>query len=388
MLARRASSVLTIAEMQRVAQKNVPKMFYEYADSGSWTETTYRQNESDFQKLKFRQRIASDMSDRTVKTTMAGHPVAMPLAIAPCGLTGMQWRDGEIAAAQAAEEFGVPFTLSTMSICSIEDVAAHTTKPFWFQLYVMKDKDFMRRLIGRAKDAGCSALVLTVDLQILGQRHQDIRNGLGAPPKPTLATVLNLATKIPWCLRMLSAKRWHFGNIVGHVEGVKDVTKLSSWIGDQFDPTLSWKDIEDIKNMWDGPVILKGILDEEDARMAARVGADAIVVSNHGGRQLDGTASSISMVEPIVDAVGGVGGDVEVWMDGGIRSGQDVLRAVACGAKGVMAGRAPLYGLGAFGKEGVRRSLEIIHKELDITMALCGHRDINEVGPSILRPNQ
>jgi len=382
---RRAPSVLTIAEMQQIARVKVPKMFYEYADSGSWTQDTYRRNEIDLQNLKFRQRIAVDMSNRTTKTTMAGEDVAMPLAIAPCGLTGMQWRDGEIAAASAAEEFGVPFTLSTMSICSIEDVAANTTKPFWFQLYVMRDKEFIRRLIGRAKDAGCSALVLTVDLQIIGQRHQDIRNGLGAPPKPTVATALNLMTKIPWGLRMLAAKRWHFGNIVGHVEGVEDVSNLSSWISCQFDPTLSWKDVEEIKEMWGGKVILKGVLDEEDARMAAQVGADAIVVSNHGGRQLDGTSSSISMTQPIVDVVGD---DVEVWMDGGIRSGQDVLRAVASGAKGVMAGRAPLYGLGAFGKEGVYRSLEIIQKELDVTMALCGHRDINEVGSDILRMNK
>ncbi|KAK3242178.1 hypothetical protein CYMTET_48116 [Cymbomonas tetramitiformis] len=356
-------------------------MFYQYADSGSWTESTYRANESDFELLKFRQRVAVNLADRTTASTMIGERVAMPAAIAPVGFTGMQHANGEILAAQAAEAFGVPFTLSTMSICSIEDVAAQTTRPFWFQLYAMKDRDFNRRLIERARAVGCSALVVTLDLQVLGQRHNDIRNGLSAPPKPTLSTIADLVTKPRWCLGMLGAKRWVFGNIVGHIKEVDDMQSLSSWVSGQFDPKLSWDDVEEIKNIWGGKLILKGIMDPEDARRAVQVGADAVVVSNHGGRQLDGAPSSISALPAIVDAVGD---KTEVWVDGGIRSGQDVLRAIALGAKGTLLGRAPVYGLGALGGQGVTRALEIIQKELDLSMAMCGHRDIQNVTSEIL----
>src|SRR5690554_4644275 len=356
-------------------------MFYAYADSGSWTEQTYRSNESDFQKLKFKQRVAVDIETRSLRTTMAGHDVAMSVALAPTGFTGMQWADGEILAARAAERFGVPFTLSTMSICSIEDVAAHTSQPFWFQLYVMRDRDFIERLIDRAKAAGCSALVLTLDLQVLGQRHKDIRNGLSSPPKPTVANLINLATKPRWCINMLGTKRRSFGNIVGHAKGVSDLSSLSSWTAEQFDPALCWSDIEWIKKRWGGKLVLKGIMEPEDARLAVECGADAIIVSNHGGRQLDGAPSSISALPRVVHAVGK---DIEVWVDGGIRSGQDVLRALALGAKGTMIGRAFLYALGAMGEPGVQRCLEIIAKELDITMAFCGRTDIQEIDRSIL----
>jgi len=361
--------------------RRVPRMFYDYADSGSWTEGTYRSNEEDFHKLKFRQRVAVDIEKRNLRTTMVGEPVAMPVALAPTGLTGMQHADGEIHAARAAEKFGVPFTLSTMSICSIEDIAAHTNKPFWFQLYVMRDRDFMERLIDRAKAANCSALVLTLDLQVLGQRHKDIRNGLTAPPKPTLANLINLATKPRWCLNMLGTNRRTFGNIVGHAKNVTDVSSLSSWTAEQFDPSLSWKDLEWIKKRWGGKVVLKGIMEPEDARLAAECGADALIVSNHGGRQLDGAPSSISALPRVVHAAGK---DIEVWVDGGIRSGQDVLRAKALGAKGTMIGRAFLYALGAMGEQGVYRCLQIIAKELDISMAFCGHTDIERVDRSIL----
>jgi L-lactate dehydrogenase (cytochrome) len=372
-----------IGELQALAQKRVPRMFYEYADSGSWTESTYRANEQDFQPIQFRQRVAVDMRNRSTATTMAGVPVAMPVALAPTGLTGMQHADGEILAARAAEAFGVPFTLSTMSICSIEDVAAHTKAPFWFQLYMMKDRDFMQRLIRRAKAANCGALMLTLDLQILGQRHKDIHNGLSAPPKPTLANLLNLATKPRWCLGMLGTKRRGFGNIVGHVQGVDDVSSLSAWTTTQFDPALSWRDVEWVKNQWGGKLILKGILDAEDAKLAADSGADALIVSNHGGRQLDGAPSSIRALPAIVDAAGS---RIEVWLDGGIRSGQDVLKAVALGARGTLIGRAFLYGLGALGEAGVTKCLEIIHKELDVTMALCGRTQIAQVDRGILLP--
>lgn len=377
------SRITDIADLQRVARRRVPRMFYDYADSGAWTESTYRANESDFQKIRFRQRVAVDMEGRSLATQMIGQDVSMPVGLAPTGLTGMQHADGEMLAAQAAADFGVPFTLSTMSICSIEDVARHTRKPFWFQLYVMRDRGFIEDLIGRARDAGCSALMLTLDLQILGQRHKDIKNGLSAPPKPTLANLIDLVTKPRWCMGMLGTPRRTFGNIVGHAKGVKDISSLSSWTAEQFDPKLSWADIEWIKRIWGGKLILKGILDEEDARMAADSGADALVVSNHGGRQLDGAMSSIEALPGIAEAVGK---DIEVWMDGGIRSGQDVLKAWALGARGTLIGRPFLYGLGAFGQEGVRRALEIIHKEADITMALCGRKNLSQVDRSVLLP--
>ena len=373
-----------IEDLRVLAQKRVPRMFYDYADSGSWTESTYRANAQDFQSIKLRQRVAVNMENRSLRTTMAGQEVAMPVAIAPTGLTGMQHADGEILAARAAEKFGVPFTLSTMSICSMEDVAAHTRAPFWFQLYVMKDRGFIERLIERARAVKCSALVLTLDLQILGQRHKDIKNGLSAPPKPTLTNILNLMTKPRWCLGMLGTKRHGFGNIMGHVTGVADLSSLSSWTADQFDPALSWDDVAWVKKLWGGKLILKGVMDAEDARLAADSGADALIVSNHGGRQLDGAPSSISALPAIVDAVGS---RIEVWMDGGIRSGQDVLKAVALGARGTMIGRAFLYGLGAMGEAGVTRCLEIIARELELTMAFCGHTDIRQVDGGILLPD-
>ncbi len=376
---------LTIADLKNLAQRRVPKMFFDYADSGAWTESTYQANESDFAKIKLRQRVLVDMTNRTLETTMIGQKVSMPVALAPTGMTGMQHADGEMLAARAAEEAGVPFTLSTMSICSIEDVASVTTKPFWFQLYVMKDKDFVMNLINRAKAAKCSALVLTADLQILGQRHKDLRNGLSAPPKFTPKHIWQMATRPFWCLDMLQTKRRSFGNIVGHAKNVSDLSSLSSWTAEQFDPQLSWADVAWIKEQWGGPLIIKGICDVEDAKSAAETGADAIIVSNHGGRQLDGAPSSISMLEPIVDAVGH---KVEVHLDGGIRSGQDVLKAIALGAKGTYIGRPFLYGLGAMGKEGVTLALSILRKEMDITMALCGKRDINDVNRSILLGRQ
>ncbi|MEM1065759.1 MAG: alpha-hydroxy acid oxidase [Pseudomonadota bacterium] len=374
-------TITEIADLKRAYRRRVPKMFYDYAESGSWTEQTFRENTTDFEKIRLRQRIAVDMAGRSTATQMIGQDVAMPVALAPVGLCGMQSADGEIKAARAAEKFGVPFTLSTMSICSIEDVARHTSKPFWFQVYTLKDDDFMRRLIGRAKDAGCSALVITVDLQIMGQRHKDIKNGLSAPPKLTPASIANMATKLPWGIEMLSTNRRFFGNIVGHAKGVKDPSSLSSWTAEAFDPSLDWDRIKELMDMWDGPVILKGILDAEDARKAVEVGADAITVSNHGGRQLDGALSSIRVLPEIVEAVGD---KIEVHLDSGIRSGQDVLKAMALGAKGTMIGRAFVYGLGAMGQQGVTRALEVIHKELDTSMALCGCRDIREVDRDIL----
>ncbi len=374
-------AALEIADLKRLARRRVPKMFFDYADSGAWTEGTYRSNEEDFRRILLRQRVLVDMTDRSLATTMAGQPVSMPVALAPTGMTGMQHADGEILAAQAAEAFGVPFTLSTMSICSIEDVAANTTKPFWFQLYVMKDRDFIAALIARAKAAKCSALMLTLDLQILGQRHKDLRNGLSAPPKFTPRHVWQMATRPAWCMRMLGTKRRGFGNIVGHAKNVSDLSSLSAWTSEQFDPRLSWKDVAWIKEQWGGTLILKGILDEEDARAAADTGADALIVSNHGGRQLDGAPSSISMLPRIVETVGD---RIEVHLDGGIRSGQDVLKAIALGARGTYIGRPFLYGLGAAGRPGVTLALEIIRKELDVTMALCGRRQIGDVGPDIL----
>ena len=375
--------ITNIEDLRVLHKKRTPKMFYDYADSGSWTESTYRANESDFQKIKFRQRVAVDMNNRTTKTTMVGKEVSMPVALAPTGLTGMQHADGEILAAQAAEKFGVPFCLSTMSICSIEDVAERTSKPFWFLLYVMKDRGFIERLIERARAAKCSALVLTLDLQILGQRHKDLKNGLTAPPKLTIKNMIDMATKPRWCLGMAMTPRRTFRNIVGHASGVGDMSSLSSWTAEQFDPSLSWADVEWIKKLWGGKLIIKGILDEEDARLAANTGADALIVSNHGGRQLDGAVSSIQALPGIVNAVGK---DIEVWMDGGIRSGQDVLKAWALGARGTMIGRPFLYGLGAMGGPGVTKCLEIIQNELDITMAHVGHRDIQNVSTDILYP--
>ena len=373
--------ITCIEDLRRLAQRRVPRMFYDYADSGSWTESTYRANEDDFRRLKLRQRVAVNMDGRSTATTMIGQPVAMPVAIAPTGLTGMQHADGEILAARAAEKFGVPFTLSTMSICSIEDVAAATTKPFWFQLYVMRDRAFVERLIDRAKAAGCSALVLTLDLQILGQRHKDLKNGLSAPPKLTLPNLLDMMTKPRWCLGMLGTPRRGFGNIIGHVEGVDDMGSLGQWTAQQFDPRLSWADVEWIKKRWGGPLILKGVMEPEDARLAAGSGADALVVSNHGGRQLDGAPSSIEALPAIAEAVGR---DIEVWMDGGIRCGQDVLKARALGARGTMIGRAFLYGRGAMGEAGVTTALQILHRELDLTMAFCGHTTIDTVDARIL----
>ncbi|MCP5327626.1 MAG: alpha-hydroxy-acid oxidizing protein [Sinobacteraceae bacterium] len=372
-----------IEDLRRLARKRVPRMFYDYADSGSWTEATYRANEADFQRIKLRQRVAVNLENRSTATTMAGQAVAMPVAIAPVGLTGMQHADGEILAARAAENFGIPFTLSTMSICSIEDVAQHTRAPFWFQLYMMRDREAMARMIGRARAAGCSALVLTLDLQVIGQRHKDLKNGLTAPPRPTLRNMLDLMTKPRWCLGMARTRRHTFRNLVGHVQGVSDVRSLSAWTNEQFDPRLSWADVEWVKRQWGGKLILKGIMVEEDARLAVEAGADAIVVSNHGGRQLDGAPSSIAALPPIVDAVGR---KLEVWMDGGIRSGQDVLKAWALGARGTLIGRAMVYGLGALGEAGVARALQIIHHELDVTMAFCGHTDIRNVDRSILLP--
>ena len=376
--------ITNVEDLRILAQKRVPKMFYDYADSGSWTESTYRANESDFQKIKLRQRILVNMEHRSTVSTMIGQRVAMPVAIAPTGLTGMQHADGEILAARAARDFGVPFTLSTMSICSIEDVAEGTDHhPFWFQLYVMKDRDFIERLIDRAKRANCSALVLTLDLQILGQRHKDIKNGLSAPPKLTIKNMIDIATKPRWALGMLGTPRRQFGNIVGHVKGVSDMSKLSEWTASQFDPALNWKDVEWIKKRWGGKLILKGIQDVEDARQALNSGADALIVSNHGGRQLDGAQSSIESLPAIVDAVGK---DIEIHMDGGIRSGQDVLKARALGARGCYIGRAFLYGLGAMGGPGVTQVLEMLHKELDLTMAFCGRTDVEKVDKSILLP--
>ncbi len=375
--------ITTIEDLRVLAQKRVPRMFYDYADSGSWTESTYRANEGDFQKIKLRQRVAVNMEGRSTASTMVGVPVAMPVAIAPTGLTGMQHADGEILAARAAEKAGIPFTLSTMSICSIEDIAAHTTAPFWFQLYVMRDRAFIERLIDRAKAAKCGALVLTLDLQILGQRHKDLKNGLSAPPKMTLATLLNLASKPRWCLGMLGTRRRQFGNIVGHVSGVQNMGSLAAWTAQQFDPRLNWGDVEWIKKRWGGKLILKGIQDVEDARLAVASGADALIVSNHGGRQLDGAQSSIEALPAVVAEVGS---QIEVHMDGGIRSGQDVLKALALGAKGTYIGRSMLYGLGAMGEAGVGHALRIIHNELDLTMAFCGRMAIQDVDRSILLP--
>ncbi|MEI7427537.1 MAG: alpha-hydroxy acid oxidase [Betaproteobacteria bacterium] len=375
--------ITNIEDLRVLHEKRAPRMFYDYADSGSWTEGTYRANESEFAKIKFRQRVAMNMDNRSIATTMLGEHVAMPVALSPVGMTGMQYADGEILAAKAAKEFGVPFCLSTMSICSMEEVAKHTNHPFWFQLYVMRDKQFVSSLIERAKVAKCSALVVTLDLQILGQRHKDLKNGLSAPPKPTIGNLINLLTKPSWCLGMLQTKNRQFGNIVGHVKGVDDMSSLGAWTASQFDPTLDWDEVAQIKKQWGGKLILKGILDPEDAKLAVAVGADAIIVSNHGGRQLDGAPATIEALPAIVDAVGS---QVEIWLDSGIRSGQDVIKALALGATGTMIGRSYIYGLGAMGQAGVSKSLEIIAKELDLTMAFCGLKDVRRVNRDILFP--
>ncbi|WP_390915214.1 L-lactate dehydrogenase [Pseudosulfitobacter sp. SM2401] len=369
--------ITNIADLKRIHEARVPRMFYDYAESGSWTEQTFRENTSDFDQIRLRQRVAVDMTGRSTATQMIGTDVAMPVALAPVGLTGMQHADGEIKAARAAEKFGVPYTLSTMSINSIEDVAEATTAPFWFQLYTMRDTDYTSRLIERARAAKCSALVITLDLQILGQRHKDIKNGLSAPPKLTMKSIANLATKWSWGIEMLSAQRREFGNIVGHVDGISDASSLGAWTAEQFDPSLDWDKIAKLKEQWGGKVILKGILDAEDAKMALKVGADAIIVSNHGGRQLDGALSSIRALPSILEAVGD---QIEVHIDGGIRSGQDVLKAMAMGAKGTYIGRAYIYGLGAMGEAGVTEALNVIHRELDTTMALCGETQVTDLG--------
>ncbi|MDU9002273.1 alpha-hydroxy acid oxidase [Sedimentitalea todarodis] len=365
--------ITSIDDLKRIYERRVPRMFFDYAESGSWTEQTFRDNTSDFADIRLRQRVATDMTGRKTASQMIGQDVAMPVALAPVGLTGMQCADGEIKAAKAAETFGVPFTLSTMSICSIEDVAQNTTKPFWLQVYTLKDDDFMQRLFDRAKDAKCSAAVITVDLQLQGQRHKDLKNGLSAPPKLTAKSIANMMTKVQWGLGMLGTKRRFFGNIVGHAKGVKDPSSLSSWTAEAFDQALDWDRIREFRKMWDGPLIIKGILDARDAREALNVGADAIIVSNHGGRQLDGALSSIRVLEEIVEAVGD---KIEVHLDSGIRSGQDVLKALAMGAKGTYIGRAYVYGLGAMGQEGVTKALELIHRELDLSMGLCGVTDV------------
>ena len=376
--------ITTIEDLRVLAQKRVPRMFYDYADSGSWTEGTYRANEADFRKILLRQRVAVNMENRSTAVRMVGQDAKMPVALAPVGLTGMQHADGEIHAARAAEKFGVPFTLSTMSICSIEDVAENTTAPFWFQLYMMRDRDAMARMIDRCKAARCSALVLTLDLQVIGQRHKDLKNKMRASVIPTLGNILNIATKPRWVLGMMGTRRHTFRNLVGHVQGVSDMSSLAAWTNEQFDPRLSWADVAWVRQRWGGKFILKGIMDVEDARLAADSGADALVVSNHGGRQLDGAPSSIAALPAIVDAVGS---RIEVWMDGGIRSGQDVLKAWALGARGTMIGRAFAYGLGAMGEAGVSAALQIIHKELDVTMAFCGHTKIANVDRKILLPD-
>ena len=373
--------ITNIADLERIYKKRVPKMFHDYAVSGSWDEQTLSDNSTDFKKIRLRQRVAVDMTDRKTNSEMINEPVTIPVALAPVGLTGMQRADGEIKAAKAAEKFGVPFTLSTMSICSIEDVARKTEKPFWFQLYTMKDTGFVNSLIDRAKAAKCSALVITLDLQILGQRHRDLKNGLSAPPKPTLKNIIDLSTKWSWGLEMLQTKRRSFGNIVGHVSGVSDTSSLSEWTQTQFDPALDWDKISKIKEYWGGKVILKGILDKEDAKMALQVGADAMIVSNHGGRQLDGAISSIEALPSILEAVGD---KTEVHLDGGVRSGQEILKAVAMGAQGTYIGRPYIYGLGAYGEKGVTLALELIQNELDISMALCGYKNIKDVDRSAI----
>ena len=378
-------NITSVDDLQKLAKKRVPRMFYDYADSGSWTEKTYRENQTDFEKVKLRQRVAVDMSNLNTSSEMLGATFALPTALAPCGMTGMQHADGEILAAKAAEKFNVPFTMSTLSICSIEDVAEKVSTPFWFQLYVLKDKAYSKNVIERAKKAGCSALMLTLDLQLMGQRHKDIKNGLSAPPRiKSISTLIDLALKPSWCFEMLKTKRRSFRNVVGHVDGVSDLTSLSAWVSEAFDLMFTWDDIAKIKDQWGGKLILKGVLDPEDAEKAIKYGADALIVSNHGGRQLDGAPSSISMLPEIIKVAGN---DTSVWVDGGIRSGQDILKAIALGAKATLIGRPYLYGLGALGEAGVTKCLQIIQKELKISMALCGHTDINSVTENILINN-
>jgi len=371
-------SALTIDDLQILARRRVPKLFYDYADSGALTEQTYGMNRSDYTRILLRQRVARALSNRTLKTKIVGEDVSMPMALSPTGMTGMQHADGEMLAARAAEKAGVPFALSTMSICSIEDVKSVTTKPFWFQLYVMRDHDFVKSLLDRAKAAGVSALVLTMDLQLIAQRHKDHRNALSAPPKLMPKHLMQMATRPMWCLRMLGTHRHTFRNIVGHAKGVDDLGSLHGWTNSQFDPELSWKDVAWIKDYWGGKLIIKGVMDVEDAKAAVDTGADALIVSNHGGRQLDGTCSSIRMLPPVVDAVGK---DIEVHVDGGIRTGIDMMRALALGAKATWIGRPFLYGLGAGGEAGVAKSIEILRQELDMTMAFCGEREVTKVGP-------
>ncbi|WP_305072042.1 alpha-hydroxy acid oxidase [Paralcaligenes sp. KSB-10] len=374
-------NITCIEDLRKLAKKRVPKMFYDYVDSGAWTETTYRANSDDLANIRFKQRIGRNVETRTQRSSLLGEEVTMPVGLAPTGLAGMQYPDGEILAARAAERFGIPFTLSTMSVCSIEDVAEHTSRPFWFQLYLMKDRSFMEQLISRARQAKCSALMLTLDLPVQGQRHKDIKNGLSAPPKPTIQNIASIAIRPRWCLNMLRTKRHSFRNIVGHVAGVSDTTSMARWVDEQFDQRMSWDDIKWIRQIWDGKLVLKGIMDPDDAQMAVEYGADALVVSNHGGRQLDGAISSIAALPRVVRAVGK---QAEILFDSGIQSGQDVLKALALGAKGTLIGRPFLYGLGAMGEAGVARCLEIIHKEMDLTMALCGLNDIQNIDRDIL----
>ncbi|PUA17666.1 alpha-hydroxy acid oxidase [Glaciimonas sp. PCH181] len=377
------SIITSIEDLRVLAKERVPRMFYDYVDSGSWTESTYRANTTDFSGIQFRQRVAVNIANRSLKSSMVGQAVTMPVALAPTGLAGMQHADGEILAARAAERFGVPFTLSTVSICSIEEVAAHTSKPFWFQLYIMRNRKFIVQLLERAKAAHCAALVLTLDLQIQGQRHKDLKNQLSAPPRLTAANVCNMMTKPRWCMGMLRTKRRGFGNIIGHVDGIADMSSFAAWVSDQFDPSLSWDDVKWLRRLWHGKLILKGIMDVDDARMAADCGADAVIVSNHGGRQLDGAPSAITVLP---DIVASVGHRIEVHMDSGIRTGQDILKALALGAKGVYVGRSYLYGLGAMGEKGVAKSLSILRNELDLTMAFCGVSDVKKVNQDLLMP--
>jgi len=376
--------VTCIEDLRQLSRKRVARAIFDYVDRGSYTESTLRANRADLELLTLRQRVGIDVDKRSTRGTMLGEEVSMPVGLAPVGLTGLNWADGEILAARAAQRFGVPFTLSTMSICSIEDVAGGVEKPFWFQLYVMRDRGFAASLIERAKAAGCSALVLTLDLQIQGQRHRDLKNGLAVPPTLTLGTALDIMMKPAWALNVLRGKRKSFGNLEGRIPDANSLTTLSQWIAGQFDPTLSWKDVEWVKKLWGGKLVLKGVLDAEDAKIAAQSGADALVVSNHGGRQLDGTLSSIRALPEVVDAVAE---GIEVWFDGGIRGGQDVLKALALGARATLIGRAFAYGLGAMGEAGVTRALEIIQRELDVTMALCGLREVRDANRSILRAN-
>ena len=367
--------------MREKARQTVPRMFFDYVESGSWTEDTLRANIADLSNIKFRQRVAIDISKRSTQMKMLDQVLPMPVALAPTGLAGMQTADGEIHAARAAEKFGVPFTLSTMSVCSIEEVRSRTSSPFWFQLYVMKDRAFIYDLIERAKRANCSALMITLDLQVMGQRHRDVKNGLSVPPKITLKNIIDLISRPNWCFKMLKTKNRKFGNIVGHVKGVKDMSSLAEWTSKQFDPSLSWEDVKELRRRWPGKLILKGIMDKDDAKAALDIGVDALVVSNHGGRQLDGTSSTISALPGVLDVTQG---KCEIWVDGGIRTGQDILRLIALGAQGTLIGRAFLYGLGAEGEVGVTKVLQILQKELDMTMGLCGATNLSSVDESIL----